>query len=200
MHSISEGDYAPNAAAAARDWFVVISGCSGGGKSSLLAELGGRGFRTFAEPGRQIVKEQTAIGGDALPYVNDRAFGELCISRTMNRMIEAADARDYVFFDRGLIDPIAYCDRAGLDVPAHWKRAAELFRFNTKVFLVPPWPEIFANDTERKHSFDEALAQYKTLPRTYERFGYAPVIVPKASIADRADFILRSLSARSTQR
>jgi predicted ATPase len=200
MHNISEDRYAPNAAAAARDWFVAISGCSGGGKSSVLAELAARGFRTFAEPGRQIVKEQTAIGGDALPYVNDRAFGEMCVSRTMNRMIEAADADDYVFFDRSLIDPIAYFDHAGFDVPAHWTRAAEMFRFNAKVFLVPPWPEIFANDAERKHCFAEAVAQYKTLPQTYERFGYRPVTVPKALVADRADFILRSLPARSTQR
>jgi predicted ATPase len=189
-----EADYSPEAVAAARDRLVVISGCSGGGKSMLLDALAARGFRTFAEPGRQIVKEQTAIGGDALPYVNDRAFGELCISRTINRMIEAAGAQDYVFFDRALIDPIAYFDHAGLDVPAHWTRAAERFRFNAKVFLVPPWPEIFANDEERKHSFEEALAQYKTLRHTYERFGYAPVIVPKAPVADRADFILPSLS------
>jgi predicted ATPase len=188
-----EADYLPQAAAVARDRFVVISGCSGGGKSSVLAELAARGFRTFAEPGRQIVKEQTAIGGDALPYVDDRAFGELCISRTMNRMIEAADADDHVFFDRSLIDPIAYFDHASLDVPAHWTRAAELFRFNAKVFLVPPWPEIFANDSERRHSFEDALAQYKTLPKIYERFGYAPVIVPKAPVAARADFILCAL-------
>jgi predicted ATPase len=197
---VDESAYSIDAMAAARDFFVVLSGCSGGGKSSLLAELGRRGFRTFAEPGRQIVKEQTAIGGTALPYVDNRAFGELCISRTMNRMIEAVDAQDYVFFDRGLIDPIAYYDYANLDAPAHWTRAAELFRFNAKVFLVPPWPEIFANDAERKHSFDEALAHYKGLPLTYERFGYAPVIVPKAPVADRADFILRSLPARSTRR
>ncbi len=197
MHRISETDYSPDAADAARERFVAISGCSGGGKSSLLAELAARGFRTFAEPGRQIVKEQMAIGGHALPYINDRDFGELCISRTMNRMIEAGGAKDYVFFDRGLIDPIAYFDYAGLDVPAHWMRAAELFRFNARVFLVPPWPEIFDNDAERRHSFAEALAQYKTLPLTYERFGYTPVIVPRAPVADRADFILRSLPARS---
>jgi predicted ATPase len=186
-----EADYA--LAAAAHDRFVVISGCSGGGKSSVLAELAARGFRTFAEPGRQIVKEQRAIGGDVLPYRNDRAFGELCISRTMNRMIEAADARDHVFFDRSLIDPIAYFDCAGMDVPTPWTRAAELFRFNAKVFLVPPWPEIFVNDSERRHSFEDALAQYHTLPRTYERFGYTPIIVPKAPVAERADFILRAL-------
>jgi predicted ATPase len=190
-----EADYTPVTAACER--FVVISGCSGGGKSSLLAELAARGFRTFAEPGRQIVKEQTATGGTALPYVDDRAFGELCVSRTMNRMIEAADADAYVFFDRSLLDPISHFDRMEREAPAHWTRAAQIFRFNRIVFLVPPWPEIFANDAERKHSFEEALAQYEALPRTYERFGYTPIIVPKAPVAERADFILRSLPARS---
>ncbi len=61
---MDESAYSIDAMAAARDFFVVLSGCSGGGKSTLLAELGRRGFRTFAEPGRQIVKEQTAIGGN----------------------------------------------------------------------------------------------------------------------------------------
>ena len=127
-------------------------------------------------------------------YLNDRAFGELCISRTMNRMIEAADAKDYVFFDRGIIDPIAYYDYAVMDAPAHWTRAAESFRFNTKVFLVPPCPDIFENDAERGHSFDDALAQYKVLPKTFERFGYTSVLVPKAPVVERADFILRALA------
>ena len=36
------------------DRFVVISGCSGGGKSTLLSELGRRGYGTVEEPGRRI--------------------------------------------------------------------------------------------------------------------------------------------------
>jgi predicted ATPase len=31
--------------------FVVISGCSGGGKSTLLAELAARGFAWWRSPG-----------------------------------------------------------------------------------------------------------------------------------------------------
>lgn len=187
----------PENVARARDWLVVISGCSGGGKSTLLDALAARGFRTFAEPGRQIVKEQMASGGTALPWKDARAFGELCVTRTIDRMAEAAEANDYVFFDRSLIDPIAYFDRLQQQAPAHWTRAAEAFRFNAIVFLVPPWPEIFAQDAERKHSFVDALAEYRSLPLTYERFGYRPVIVPKAPVSERADFILRSLPVRA---
>jgi predicted ATPase len=45
------------------DQFVVISGCSGGGKSTLIAELGRRGYPVVEEPGRRIVKEELASGG-----------------------------------------------------------------------------------------------------------------------------------------
>jgi predicted ATPase len=43
--------------------FVVISGCSGGGKSTLLIELGQRGYATVEEPGRRIVKDETLGAG-----------------------------------------------------------------------------------------------------------------------------------------
>jgi predicted ATPase len=47
--------------------FVVLSGCSGGGKSTLLIELGRRGYATEEEPGRRVVKEEMLGGGLALP-------------------------------------------------------------------------------------------------------------------------------------
>src|SRR6516162_7665665 len=52
------------------DRFVVISGCSSGGKSTLIAELGKRGHAVVDEPGRRIVKEELASGGSALPWLD----------------------------------------------------------------------------------------------------------------------------------
>ncbi len=46
---------------------VVLSGCSGGGKSTLLAELASRGVPTFVEPGREVVRAALAGAGGALP-------------------------------------------------------------------------------------------------------------------------------------
>ena len=48
--------------------FVTISGCSSGGKSTLLLELRRRGFATVDEPGRRIVAEELKRGGRALPW------------------------------------------------------------------------------------------------------------------------------------
>lgn len=54
--------------------YVVISGCSGGGKSTLLAELANRDFATVLEPGRRIVEQEQRNGGDALPWQDAQAF------------------------------------------------------------------------------------------------------------------------------
>ena len=47
--------------------FVMISGFSSGGKSTLLAELARRGYSVVAEPGRRIIAEARAGDGRALP-------------------------------------------------------------------------------------------------------------------------------------
>jgi predicted ATPase len=38
--------------------FVLISGCSGGGKSTLLSALYDKSFATLPEPGRTTVQEK----------------------------------------------------------------------------------------------------------------------------------------------
>ena len=43
-----------------------------------------------------------------------------------------------------------------LPVPAHMEKAAETFRYNRRVFIAPPWPEIFTQDSERKQTLAEA--------------------------------------------
>jgi predicted ATPase len=188
-----ESAYTPADAAMAKDNFVVLSGCSGGGKSALLSEIESRGFRVFAEPGRQVIKEQHYIGGDAAPGHDIMKFVELTISRTMHHMIESSSTRAPVFFDRSIVDQVSGLEHLKIDVPAHMKKAVEAFRYNESVFMVPPWPEIFRNDCERTHSFDDACAQYATLRATYERLGYRLVVVPKAPVPERADFLLGAL-------
>ncbi|MBQ2262738.1 MAG: AAA family ATPase, partial [Loktanella sp.] len=58
---------------------VIISGCSGGGKSTLLLELKRRGFETVEEPGRRIVLEELRGDGKALPWVDLEAFARKAI-------------------------------------------------------------------------------------------------------------------------
>lgn len=190
---LMEDRYVPERVAAAQEFLVVISGCSGGGKSSLMQELATRGYRVFAEPGRQIVKEQNYIGGDAIPSKNARQFVELCVSRAIHHMILASETTAHVFFDRSLVDNINGLQQMTGGAPPHLVTALEKFRYARKVFMTPPWPELFRNDAERTHSYDIALAEYATLVPAYERLGHEVVELPKVSVKDRVDFILRKL-------
>jgi predicted ATPase len=192
--SMLEDDYMPEKVALAKDKFVVLTGCSGSGKSSLANALGGRGFRVIAEPGRQVIREENFIGGDATPEKDWIKFLEFTISRTIHAMISSASTDRHIFFDRGIVDQVGGFVHMGMEIPSPLQRAVELFRYNARVFVTPPWPEIFRNDTERTHSFEDAVANYETQMKTYERFGYELVFVPKQDIEERADFILRALS------
>ena len=89
------------------DRFVVISGCSSGGKSTLIAELAKRRYAVVDEPGRRIVKEELARGGSALPWVDRVAFARRAIAIALADRAAAGSLDGWVFFDRGLIDAAA---------------------------------------------------------------------------------------------
>jgi predicted ATPase len=185
-----EDTYSLDGAARSSDRAFVLSGCSGGGKSTLLAGLAAHGFAVAEEAGRQIVKEQMHFGGPALPSDNPVLFVELLASRAIHQWVTAARVEGTTVFDRSIIDGISFLEHLGLEVPAHLARAGERIRYNPVVLMVPPWPALFTLDAERRHGFDEAAAQYETLIRTYERFGYQPVPLPTCDIETRIGIVL----------
>lgn len=169
--------------------YVIISGCSGGGKSTLLSELVRRGYSIVLGPGRQIVKEQHTIDGDALPWTNPQKFLDLALSRYIYQFNSQEYTDQFIFFDRGIIDAVLL----DFPQPKYFQNAANNFRYSRLVFLVPPWPEIFANDTERKHDFESAVKEFDELLIKYKNFGYETVLIPKVSVKERVDFILEKL-------
>jgi predicted ATPase len=172
--------------------FVVISGCSGGGKSSLLSELAARGYPVVEEPGRRVVVEETARHGSALPWVDLPAFLRRVIAMARADLHAADASANWVFFDRGLIDAfVALQHVSGKPVLA--PLVDRVRPYHRLVFLTPPWPEIYVQDAERRHDFNSATAEYARLLEAYPALGYDVRIVPKASIAERADIVLKDL-------
>jgi predicted ATPase len=171
--------------------FVVISGCSGGGKSTLLAALAQRGHAVIEEPGRRIVREELAGGGAALPWVDAEAFARRAVAMALADRTTAEGLDGWVFFDRGLVDAAAALEQATGE--AVLEPLGRAYRFHERVFLTPPWPEIYVNDLERPHDFEAARAEYERLLEVYERLGYAVSILPKIDVAARAGFVLEAL-------
>ncbi len=171
--------------------FVVISGCSSGGKSALLSELGQRGFPTVSEPGRRIVKEELLGEGNALPWRDEIAFARRALALALVDLAEASCHAGWVFFDRGLIDA-AFALQHLTGEPALATVLRE-HRFHHLVFLAPPWPEIYVTDPERRHGFDTAVAEYQRLLDGYPSLGYKVTILPRVSVSERIDFVLGKL-------
>ena len=169
------------------DRFVILSGCSGGGKSTLLEALRLHGHHVVEEPGRRIVMEELNSGGSALPWVDTTAFVRRAIDMSLADREAAAALPGIVFFDRGLIDAASALEH--LTGEPALTSYGQLHRYNKHVFLTPPWPEIYVDDRERRHDLSEAIAEYERLSVDYPALGYEIHILPKVGVADRADFV-----------
>jgi len=176
------------------DRFVVITGCSGGGKSTVLQELARRGYATVEEPGRRIVREELASGGQALPWIGGGlAFLRRAVEMSLADRAAAEALDGWVFFDRGLID--AASGITMLTGEPALPTLCGAHRYNRRVFMTPPWPEIYVTDAERRHSLAEAEPEYHRVLADCSALGYEPVILPKVSVAERCDLILETLHA-----
>jgi len=171
--------------------FIVLSGCSGGGKSIVLEELRRRGHAVVEEPGRRIVQKELASGGQALPWLDMTAFARRAMAMALTDREAMRDHPGLVFFDRGLVDAASALEISGGE-PVQDGPAA-VHRYNRRVFLTPPWPDIYAGDAERRHGFDAALEEYERLEKTYPALGYEVIVLPKVSVVERADFVLDHL-------
>ncbi|GGC53889.1 AAA family ATPase [Chelatococcus reniformis] len=173
--------------------FIVVTGGPGSGKSTLLDALAAEGVAVMPEAGRAIIRDQVAIGGAALPWADSAAFAELMLSWEMRSWREADRLPHPVLFDRGVPDVIGYLELCGLPVPAHVGRAGELYRYNARVFIAPPWADIYVQDGERKQSLDEAARTHDAMAAVYGRLGYELLALPRTPVAERVRFVRRAL-------
>lgn len=165
--------------------FVLLSGCSGGGKSTLLAALAARGFATVEEPGRRIVAQALSGDGLGLPWQDPAGFARRALDLALSDWQAAHALAGPVIFDRGLIDAVAAFEHATGHLPA--EAATLRGRYRETVMMTPPWPAMFRQDTDRRHGLPEAEAEYQRLLAFLPRFGYRPVILPPRPLAERVE-------------
>lgn len=145
------------------------------------------------EGGRAIIQDQVAIGGPALPWIDRSAFAELMLGWDMRSYREALEMPGPVFFDRAIPDVPSYLRLCGILFPQHVMKAAEMYRYHRRVFIAPPWEQIFVQDSERRQDFAEAQATYNALVEVYTLLGYERVVLPLASPEERAQLVIDTL-------
>ena len=173
--------------------FYVITGGPGSGKSTLIDALRERGYICVEEAGRQIIQEQLATGGDALPWKNLARFKELMLEHALITYDEAKGVKGPVFFDRGVVDLIGYDILTNAKNTDRLLEAVKKYRYNNRVFIAPPWEAIYCNDAERKQTFEEAVATYTCIKNGYLDEGYEVIELPLLSVQERIEFIINSI-------
>ncbi len=163
---------------------VLITGCSGAGKSALVTEMRARGHEIVKEPGRRVIRAEERIGGNGTPWDNEERFARLCLK------MASADWDGVrvgtVIFDRGAFDAAAHLARLGFEDEA--LRHQVQYRYDLMV-MAPPSPDLFRTDPDRRHGFADAVAEYEALTAAAPRLGYTPEILPEGSVAERADWL-----------
>lgn len=173
--------------------FFVITGATGAGKTDIINELKKRGYHCVEEVARHIIQEQTRIDGDAVPWKNLQRFKKMMLDQFIKTYAQAMKhAEEITFFDRDVLDLIAYDRLTGQEPSLELQKAVKTLVYNNKVFVLPPWKEIYLNDAERKQTYEETVKIYDNLVKVYKEYGRELIEVPKMSVEKRADFIIKA--------
>jgi predicted ATPase len=172
---------------------IVLSGCSSGGKSTLINALARRGYATVPEPGRRIV-DAAAPDNPVLPWHDIARFGTACVQMAIT---DHRTARGLTFFDRSLLDAACGFARRG-PLPADVALALQTCRYHPTVYLTPPWPQIYQQDAARRHGFAEAVAEYDALRDWLPVWGYHTQDIPRVSVVDRVTWLLAQVHGGTT--
>jgi predicted ATPase len=177
------------------DRLFVITGGPSAGKSTLIEALAQTGLAVSHEAGRQIIKEQVAAGGRALPWTDRLRFAAAMLERDIANHDTWRLHAEPVFFDRGIPDVLGYLHLEGLPTPQTMKDAAQERRYNRMVFIAPPWPEIFTQDRERRQTPEESERTYHAMVRIYSECGYVLTDLPRVSVEERMRFVIERAGA-----
>ena len=169
--------------------YFVFTGGPGGGKSTVLREMEEMGYPTVEEAGRNIIRRQTKLQGDGVPWGDRARYARLMFLQSVMDFEQYAHLVGPCFFDRGIPDTLGYCRLVGIPLPKEYAEAAERYRYNGTVFLFPFWEEIYIQDVERKQDKAEAQATCRVLRETYEALGYRILTVPFGTPGERARWI-----------
>lgn len=172
---------------------IVITGGPGTGKSSIIHHLESQGHFCLHEVSRQITIEAQKEGIEQLFLEKPLLFSEKLLEARIHQYKEAVHlSKEHIFLDRGIPDVVAYMDYFGTNYTEEFIRACQNHKYD-KIYLLPPWEEIYISDNERYESFNQALEIHEHLKNAYITYGYKPIEVPIDSIANRSSFIINSL-------
>lgn len=173
---------------------IVITGGPGTGKSTVLNELIRLKYSCMPEISREITSKAKKNGTDQLFLKEPLLFSQLLLEGREEQFLMADnESSDIVFFDRGIPDVHGYLHYLGVKPTDYFMESSKKNRYS-KVFIMPPWRDIYRTDEIRYENFEQAIAIYKHIKSTYQKLNYNLLEVPVDTVSNRVKFILNSIS------
>lgn len=176
----------------------IITGGPGFGKTKLIEELRRLGYCCSGEFARNFIEQQLLTDGAVLPWRNPKLFQQE-ILRQRSSFFESVPENVVAFADRGIPDQLAFARHKGFGTPEVLLKSAETYRYARLVFVTPPWPEIFTNDSIRTETYEEAVKIHQSVLDTYAELNYELIELPLIALNKRCDFILQTIKARTNE-
>nr|WP_220458681.1 ATP-binding protein [Flavobacterium sp. xlx-221] len=168
-------------------------GGPGSGKTTVIEGLANKGYTCYPEISRQVTLEAQKRGVDQLFLKEPLLFSELLLEGRVKQFTDAInDDSALVFLDRGIPDVLAYMHYIGDTYPTAFDDACKKHIY-TKIFIMPPWQDIYVSDNERYENFEQAKLIHNHLVETYQNYGYTLFEVPKENLENRIQFILNNI-------
>jgi predicted ATPase len=171
---------------------IVITGGPGAGKTALVLALQARGYAIVGDSARTIIQDRRRRG--LSPRPNAYEFAHEALRMDIENFDHHASTPGHVFFDRSALDALCMLDHVTPLNEGELSMWLSKYQYCSKVFALPPWKAIYANDAERDHTFEHAESVNSTVQEWYRRCRYQLTEVPKVSVAERCTYVLQALA------
>jgi predicted ATPase len=172
--------------------WVVLTGTSCSGKTTMIDQLAAQGFRTVPEVARSYFDAEMTRGRSIEEIRSDLATVECNIMGMQIQVEQSLPTGEVVFLDRGLPDIITFFRYAGLN-PAEVIPGCFRHRY-AAVYVLDPFP--IERDGFRIEGEEMRIFLDTWLPRDYAAVGYEVVRIPVLPPEERLTFLLADARKR----
>ncbi|MBF26114.1 MAG: hypothetical protein CMP49_06370 [Flavobacteriales bacterium] len=174
---------------------IIISGPPGSGKTSIINALKNKGYLVQNElhPGK-INKESDKLElSNYLFSKRIKQYHDKTIIKSNKHNIKLTYEHPLIFFDRSIIDVIAYLNMWKIKFPIKMNTAIKKYNYNKNIFYTPCWKKIYKTTPHRPENYENSIKIDIFLRNAYIEFNYNIIEVPKLDVNKRVDFIINNL-------
>ena len=172
---------------------IVFAGGPGVGKTTVLLALQALGYTIVGDSARTIIQERRRLGLSPRPPAHE--FAQEVLRIDVENYARHAATSGLVFFDRSVLDALGMLNDVAPLSEHELTAWLSKYQYDSQVFVFPPWEAIYANDSERDHTFEHVEAVHRGVQEWYRHCQYQILEVPRVSVSERCEYVLQALQS-----